>query len=186
MKKSTLIALLGGCALVLTTQAALAFYDPIIVPSGHPGVRPAKAAQTAQAAQTTQDPQMSVAFAYLNKSGYAVQSLTRQSDGNYDAQIVGPDAKVKNVRVSLQPQEIRDAKGQKLTPSMPADEAISWLAQMGYTPQTFQVKEGQYVFAAYDKNGTAERITIDPATRNLSVVEINKLPGAQEDSKVAA
>lgn len=186
MKKSTLIALLSGCTLVLTTQAALAFYDPNIVPSGHPGVRPVKAAQTAQAAQPTQDSQMSDALTYLNKSGYSVQSLTQLSDGNYQAQVVGPDAKVKSVRVLLQQQEILDDKGQKLMPLMQADEAIKWLTQIGYTPQTFQVKDGKYLFAANDRNGRAEHVTIDPATKDLSVVEANNIPDAQEDAKAAA
>lgn len=171
MKKSTLIALLGGCTLAFTTQAALAFYDPNLTPSGHPAASQEKAAQTSQ---------LSDALSYLNKSGYSVRNLTLLPDGNYSAQVAGPDAKIKNVQVLVKQREILDDNGQKLMPLLQADEAVAWLKQMGYTPQTFQVSDGKYVFTANDKNGIAENVTIDPATKNLSVVEASNQAKTQE------
>ncbi len=160
MKKLTLMAALGGCTLALMTQGAWAFFDPNITPSGHGTAR----------TSATQTSQISDALAYLNNSGYVVQGLAPLPDGNYSAQIVGPDAKVKNVQVLLQKKEIVDANGQALAPLMSADDAAKWLKQIGYTPQTFQIKDGKYVFTADDKSGKTENVSIDPMTKDLSIV----------------
>lgn len=164
MKKSMLVALLGGCTLALMMQSSFAFVDPNLTPAGHPSERQEKG---------TQDQQMAVVLSSLNKNGYVVQSLNLQSDGNYSAQIMGPDAKVQNVQVLIKQKQVLDANGQALMPVMQPADAIKWLQQIGYTPETFQIKDGKYLFAANDKSGRQENVSIDPVTKNLSVVEAN-------------
>lgn len=164
MKKTVLMALLGGCAIALAAQGAWAFLDPNQVPSGHGGVLRASTGSTSTSSQ------MGDVLSFLNKSGYSVQGLTLQSDGSYNAQVVGPDGAKKEVKVPQGLKTVLDQQGQPLPALMSADNAIAWVKQMGYTPQSFQVKDGKYVFAANDKSGQAENVTIDPVTKNLSVV----------------
>lgn len=161
MKKLTLMALLGGCTLAIAMQSAWAFYDPNLTASGHPAEAQQKAAGASQ---------ISDVLSYLNKSGYTVQGLTSSADGNYNAQVIGPDGKVRNIQFIPKQKQMLDEQGQPLPALMPVDAAMAWLKQMGYTAQTFQLKDGKYVFAANDKSGQAETVTIDPATKNLSVV----------------
>lgn len=164
MKKSMLVALLGGCALAFMMQSSFAFVDPNLTPAGHPAAKGLKG---------TPEQQMVSVLSSLSQSGYVVQSLTTQTDGNYAAQVMGPDAKVQTVQIMAKQKQILDTAGQPLLPVMQPTDAIKWLQQMGYTPTTFQIKDGKYLFAANDKNGRQEDVTIDPATKNLSVVEAN-------------